>query len=359
MNRAREGAQALERKDFAGAIESYSAAIAQNPDAGDYFIKRSAAYARCSPPNHTRALQDAERAVQLANARGKREMLAQAQLRRGIAFFGLEHWHSAQQCFDWVRKLDDKEKSLGIWTAKLSGKIMVSNQPIEEIPSQRPPSPTAEPIPVRTTAAIRHEWYQHDDSVVVTIFIKGALKEQTRVDVHTSSLEVTIPLKDGASFQLSLDPLGGQVEPENSSFNVFSTKVEVVLQKKIHGLKWTALEGDEASAVPKDTAPLYPTSSKSGSKNWDKLSTDLVQQARRETGNIAQKDKLDDEFDEESDAVNGFFKKLYSGADPDTRRAMMKSYQESNGTALSTNWSEVGKAKVKTQPPDGMEARPW
>jgi suppressor of G2 allele of SKP1 len=30
---------------------------------------------------------------------------------------------------------------------------------------------------------------------------------------------------------------------------------------------------------------------------------------------------------------------------------MMKSYIESNGTALSTNWSEVGKGKVETSPP--------
>jgi len=35
----------------------------------------------------------------------------------------------------------------------------------------------------------------------------------------------------------------------------------------------------------------------------------------------------------------------------------MKSYVESNGTALSTNWKEVGAGKVETKPPQGMEAR--
>ena len=38
---------------------------------------------------------------------------------------------------------------------------------------------------------------------------------------------------------------------------------------------------------------------------------------------------------------------------------MMKSYTESNGTALSTNWEEVSKGKVETSPPTGMEARKW
>lgn len=38
---------------------------------------------------------------------------------------------------------------------------------------------------------------------------------------------------------------------------------------------------------------------------------------------------------------------------------MIKSYQESNGTALSTNWEDVKKGPVETQPPDGLEAKKW
>jgi suppressor of G2 allele of SKP1 len=54
-----------------------------------------------------------------------------------------------------------------------------------------------------------------------------------------------------------------------------------------------------------------------------------------------------------------FFKRLYKDADEDTRRAMMKSYMESGGTTLSTNWSEVGKGKVEGTPPEGTEFRKW
>lgn len=45
--------------------------------------------------------------------------------------------------------------------------------------------------------------------------------------------------------------------------------------------------------------------------------------------------------------------------DEDTRRAMMKSFVESNGTVLSTNWSEVGAKKIDCTPPDGMVAKKW
>ena len=36
-----------------------------------------------------------------------------------------------------------------------------------------------------------------------------------------------------------------------------------------------------------------------------------------------------------------------AGADEDTRRAMNKSFQESNGTVLSTNWKEIGSKKTE------------
>ncbi len=36
---------------------------------------------------------------------------------------------------------------------------------------------------------------------------------------------------------------------------------------------------------------------------------------------------------------------------------MIKSFTESNGTCLSTNWTDVGAKKVEVTPPDGMTAK--
>ncbi|KAI2608124.1 SGS-domain-containing protein [Hypoxylon fragiforme] len=97
-----------------------------------------------------------------------------------------------------------------------------------------------------------------------------------------------------------------------------------------------------ASSSSISSAPAYPTSSKKGAVNWDKI-TDLD----------------DDEEDAKDGDVGSFFQKIYKDADDDTRRAMMKSYIESNGTSLSTSWAEAKQKKYDTQPPDGAEAKKW
>jgi suppressor of G2 allele of SKP1 len=57
--------------------------------------------------------------------------------------------------------------------------------------------------------------------------------------------------------------------------------------------------------------------------------------------------------------LNEFFQNLFANADDNTKKAMMKSFQESGGTALSTNWDEVKKAPVEIKAPSGSEARKW
>ncbi|MES1903930.1 MAG: hypothetical protein MHPSP_004263 [Paramarteilia canceri] len=62
-------------------------------------------------------------------------------------------------------------------------------------------------------------------------------------------------------------------------------------------------------------------------------------------------DKMDKEIEEmEKEAaqndINVFFNQLYSKANHETKMAMQKSFEESKGTVLSTNWKDVGEKHV-------------
>ena len=423
MDHAAKGAAALASSSFTAAVGHYNDAIASNPQAVDYYIKRSTAYTRVSPPDHASALSDAETALVLAHKRAKRELIVQSQLRRGIALFGLQRWADSKQCFDWVKKLDEKEKTVAIWEMKVkgklkdltetdaAGKVTVEEVPHIELPTSsntKPPekpllekdgkehAQTAQPASapaeikpegVQTPAnKIRHEWYQTPDTVVVTLFAKGVPKDKATIDIQERALAISFPLPTGSEFDFSLDPLFSKVDPSLSTSKVMSTKVECVMKKATPGQKWASIEGTEAvqegeqsaddgnadakravlgNKSTNNTVPSYPTSSRSGPKNWDKVANDLTKKkakddkAEGDGGNGGQ-DEDDDGVDEfEGNGENAFLQSIFKSSNPDAQRAMMKSYQESNGTVLSTDWSEVSKKKVETSPPDGMIAKKW
>ena len=419
MDHAAKGAAALASSSFAAAVGHYNEAIECNPQAVDYYIKRSTAYTRVTPPDHDAALADAETALVLAHKRAKRELIAQSQLRRGIALFGLQRWADSKQCFDWVKKLDGKEKTVAIWDMKAKGKLKdltetdaASQVTIEEVPhielptasnnkspnkpvqkedgqgipqTAQPESAPAEMKPegVQTPAnKIRHEWYQTSDTVVVTLFAKGVPKDKATIEIQERALAISFPLPTGSDFDFSLDPLYSKVDPSVSTSKVMSTKIECVMKKATPGQKWASIESTEVqegenpaddgnadvkrvvlgSQTTNNAVPSYPTSSRSGPKNWDKVANDLTKKKPKKdkAEGEDEEDEGDDGFDDnEGSGENAFLQSIFKSSGPDAQRAMMKSYQESNGTVLSTDWSEVGKKKVEISPPDGMVAKKW
>lgn len=201
-------------------------------------------------------------------------------------------------------------------------------------------------------------------------------------------LSLEFPLPSGSTYSFNLDPFYAPIDTTQSKVNVLTTKIEITLRKRTPGQKWGALEGSATAPVISDSAnttitmnstatvpitqtpsqinnnvdgPSYPTSSRHGVKNWDKLADDLTAKKKKDEKKKKTEDEDAEEDDDDAasvdsdfgggDAVDSFFKKLYAGSDPDTRRAMMKSFYESQGTALSTNWDEVGKDKVPVHPP--------
>ncbi|KAK0720128.1 SGS domain-containing protein [Lasiosphaeris hirsuta] len=216
---------------------------------------------------------------------------------------------------------------------------------------------------------LRVDFYQTPTTVTVSLFVKDVKKDTLQVDftgaqarIHPIPREAAPYVKSGDREATSTLTLGGEIVPSASRWSATPRKIELTLQKAVPGTKWgrwgeenigpesfhvadierpaaANLVSNENTKPETAAAPAYPTSSKSGPKDWDKLGDD-------------------DEDDGKSD-VNFFFKQLYKGATPEQQRAMMKSFVESNGTALSTDWNDVKSRTVETIPPEGIEAKKW
>ncbi|KAJ9147994.1 hypothetical protein P3X46_030093 [Hevea brasiliensis] len=348
---AEKAKEAIIDDDFELAVDLYSKAIKLDPTNADYFADRAQAYIKLN--NFTEAVADANKAIELASS------IAKAYLRKGTACMKLEEYHTAKRALEigaslapddsrftkLIKECDlhiaeefyDQRKSLAPNVPLSATPASVGSCKNETISSEKP--------------KYRHEYYQKPEEVVLTIFAKGIPAENVTVDFGEQILSVTInvPGEDTYHFQ---PQLFGKILPDRSKYQVLSTKIEIHLAKA-EVINWTSLEYCKGIIVPQkinvssvgSRRPSYP-SSKSRAKDWDKLEAQVKSEERDE--------KLDGDA-----ALNKLFRDIYQNADDDMRRAMTKSFVESSGTVLSTDWKEVGSKKVEGSAPEGMVMNKW
>jgi suppressor of G2 allele of SKP1 len=384
------GKQLIEEKKLDEAIVALTTALKESPTSPVYLTTRALAYQRNK--QYHEALADANAAVVYAHKRAKRELIIDAQVRRGIVLYNLQRYGDARAVFGIVQRMDKDHKEVSMWSGQISYKVKTLGEDHEQmrVTVNEVPDLDAEamrvgesgpqasktngaPTTTATTSAtavqqtpvdkIRIDWYQNNQDIYLTLLARGVPADKTQITITERTLNITFPVaSSGSTYDYTLDPLFAAVNVSNCITRILPTKVEIILSKATPGQKWHALESSEPVVAdapstadsskpdaPKPTTftaapsagPVYPTSSKTGPKNWDNIAGG------------------DDDDDDEGDGANSFFKKLFKDATPEVQRAMMKSYTESNGTSLSTNWEEVSKGKVETLPPDGMEAKSW
>jgi suppressor of G2 allele of SKP1 len=286
-----------------------------------------------------------------------------------MGLFAKEEYSEAKTAFLKGKSLAADQFKYGFWLRKCDAELVDEIDDETNVVSESKPLPkqnrsnaeTAKQTLVPDTPDIqstlaasakpsrfRHEWFQTDTFVNVDLFAKGIKPQNLKVSIAEQNLAITIQLDSGSEFLLDLD-LADKIVVAESTYQLLSTKIEIKL-KKSRVARWKTLEttGEDSVSVldarPEGSkinpAGLYPSSR--GAKNWDAIAKE------------DEEEKLTGDH-----ATNKLFKANYKDATEEQRRAMMKSYVESNGTVLSTNWEEVGAAEVKGSPPTGMEMKSW
>jgi len=391
-------------EDFDGALSSYNEAVSgaqklcdSSSNEAAVQVLTEALTARSSCQHKRGKFVEALSDAQIAVARSPNSY--KAYLRKGMAAFSLEEYESAKSAFaDGVKIAPESQQAhFRTWIRKCEAELADENEDEDEdtaplghpqhtkpqVVPATPPSTPADPSymsnrpdsstsqlstsvpaqspntePVVEKPKYRHEWFQTATHVTVEVFVKGRKKEQVKVQFQSKNIDVSMALDGGSEYNLNLD-LADEIEVEACKFEVLSTKIEIKL-KKSRSVKWETLEAPndptaksvkqwdsvEDKSAPKAT--LYPSSSRQAAKtgrDWDKLAKD---------SGADEEEKLEGDA-----ALNKVFAGIYKNASDEQRKAMLKSFQESGGTVLSTNWEDVGKGPVKGSPPNGMEMKQW
>ena len=184
---------------------------------------------------------------------------------------------------------------------------------------------------------VSYGWHQSESLVEIVVPLKEYGKEP---QVVIGEREVSVTFEDKSKeFHFAID-LFDKIKKDSCSWKVSNGDLLIKLYKQTN-VEWKSLEHKQESKAS------YPTSSKV-KKDWSKIDRQCDAELRAEK-------------DAGEGALNKFFQEIYGNADEDTRRAMIKSFQTSGGTVLSTNWSEVKKAdyegKDRPEPPQGQEWR--
>jgi suppressor of G2 allele of SKP1 len=239
----------------------------------------------------------------------------------------------------------------------------------------------------------RFEHYQTQSSVTLTLFARDADATTSTVEVGERHVSVALALPSAGTFVLDLD-LFDAVVPGAVQASYRPAKVELKLTKSPAAqYMWPALEAGAAGSAaapppeavrakvaPAAAAPATASTSSSsssaggaggagagaaGASSSSSSATTTTTTRKTKDWAALERELAEEEAaakPEGEEALQALFRQIYKNGDEDTRRAMIKSFQTSGGTVLSTNWNEVGKKdyeKEGIQPPEGMEVRKW
>jgi suppressor of G2 allele of SKP1 len=333
-------------EDYAGALDVYTQILGSSSTAQaqrvSAFNARSSIYIKLK--EFSKALQDATQAIQLDATS------ALSFHRCGTALFFLDRFQDAKQAFIDAQQRGNKQCELMI--RKCDAEIAHATESAAKTAAIAAAKPV---VPLATT--VKEQWYQSKTETSITLLAKNCPKDGVVVEWN-SELPSVVSIKLALPDQSVYDKTWKLFAPISEiKYDLTPYKLEVTMTKSVQE-DWAGLEEDarrkfegvtkrENVIVEDRKATVYPSSSR---KHAD--FNELEQMAK----------KIEEEDKPQGDqALQKLFQSIYKDADEDTRRAMIKSYQTSGGTVLSTNWKEVKDTdyeKTKS-PPKGCEFQDW
>uniref|UniRef100_T1IM34 CS domain-containing protein n=1 Tax=Strigamia maritima TaxID=126957 RepID=T1IM34_STRMM len=303
-----KGNAAFVGENYALAINLYTKAIEIDPSRQNYYRNRANSYLKLE--KYQEAKFDANKALNLGMMEPK------LFLWKGISCYYLNEYEEAEKAFSEGKTFDNETKdTFDVWLDRCTVKI----QEIKDREAE---------ILLSKLIKVRHEWYQTEMNVIVNILVKNAKPDEVCVEISDKTLLCKVQGSDKRlEFELDVN-LAHAINSQRSTWKIVPSKIEIQMKKLAAG-QWKTL--DEIRENIKTRCVVK--------KNWDKV--------------------VSEEIGEQDDNGDEMFERIFAQGSDEMKRAMNKSFVESGGTVLSTNWKDVRKKRVETLTPDGMEWKQW
>lgn len=325
------------------------------------------------------------RAAQLAALNKRSTMVYQDYLQRCVDPYSIETTSTKSTTTSTTGEHTQRTTTSTIGTASATGATRTTTT-----------TPTAQ---TEVKVVPKYQYYQNDKFMTIAILASRFTDRDLQVRMDTRSIAVHLKLtpttttSTGTTLPIVVGKLYEDIIPEDSKVQYKEDKVLIKLKKQRTGYEWNELlakpeifKGAATTATnapAADSSPLSPPSSAptptadsplslkgsavgmsslsqskddqtvlprpySSNRNWDSIEKSIQQEE-------------ESQLPEGDDAMAKLFQQIYANADEDTRRAMVKSYQTSGGTVLSTNWNEVAQKDYEKErsAPKGMEWKTW
>ncbi len=313
------------------AIELFTKIINTNTDTNktNYF-HRACAY--IAVKKYTEALEDLN--ISEESAPSNFEVL----YKKGIALFYVEKFEVSAEYFKKAllnTSTPEQREKLVTWMNKVEIELDEINSNNSNNLNTENNNTNTDNTPIKLIP----NWFQNATHITLTISSNTPLNNPT---ISLEKKSVKIFHNNSTIFEMNLS---NSIVPLESTYKISARKIDIELKKEIRDFNWVTLE--RTIGIDNSQQQAYPTSAKV-KKNWDNIEREICDELKN------------DEKNDPNAGMMRLFKEIYGNSTEETRRAMVKSFQTSGGTVLSTNWDEVeGKDYEGKDRPDAPKGQEW